>query len=389
MNNKEWKRWIFWFTFAVSAIIVYKTIDSVSTIFYAISGFLNLLMPFFLAILLAYILYMPEKKIEDKLNNSKFKLFKNHKRGISTFIIYLALILIIFILFNFLIPTVLNSIKDLIKNLPEYYNSRIEYFSNINDDSMLAKLNIKKYANNLKQTNIADNIMNELIKYINIDNMSSYIKGIISATTIIFDIFVTIIVSVYILLERTDIKSFLKNLSKAVFDEKTNNRISKYYKRTNSIFFTYITSQIIDAFIVGMISTIALSLLKVKYAVLLGFIIGLFNIIPYFGAIIGIIISIIITIITGGIFQALWMALIIIVLQQIDANIINPKILGSNLNLSPILIIFGVTIGGTYFGPLGMFLAVPIIAFIKLILEDFIETKNSVEDMEKENTNNL
>ena len=389
MNNKEWKRWIFWFTFAVSAIIVYKTIDSVSTIFYAISGFLNLLMPFFLAILLAYILYMPEKKIEDKLNNSKFKLFKNHKRGISTFIIYLALILIIFILFNFLIPTVLNSIKDLIKNLPEYYNSRIEYFSNINDDSMLAKLNIKKYANNLKQTNIADNIMSELIKYINIDNMSSYIKGIISATTIIFDIFVTIIVSVYILLERTDIKSFLKNLSKAVFDEKTNNRISKYYKRTNSIFFTYITSQIIDAFIVGMISTIALSLLKVKYAVLLGFIIGLFNIIPYFGAIIGIIISIIITIITGGIFQALWMALIIIVLQQIDANIINPKILGSNLNLSPILIIFGVTIGGTYFGPLGMFLAVPIIAFIKLILEDFIETKNSVEDMEKENTNNL
>ena len=389
MNNKEWKRWIFWFTFAVSAIIVYKTIDSVSTIFYAISGFLNLLMPFFLAVLLAYILYMPEKKIEDKLNNSKFNLFKNHKRGISTFIIYLALILIIFILFNFLIPTVLNSIKDLIKNLPEYYNSRIEYFSNINDDSMLAKLNIKKYANNLKQTNIADNIMNELIKYINIDNMSSYIKGIISATTIIFDIFVTIIVSVYILLERTDIKSFLKNLSKAVFDEKTNNRISKYYKRTNSIFFTYITSQIIDAFIVGMISTIALSLLKVKYAVLLGFIIGLFNIIPYFGAIIGIIISIIITIITGGIFQALWMALIIIVLQQIDANIINPKILGSNLNLSPILIIFGVTIGGTYFGPLGMFLAVPIIAFIKLILEDFIETRNSIEDIEKENTNNL
>lgn len=389
MNNKEWKRWIFWFTFAVSAIIVYKTIDSVSTIFYAISGFLNLLMPFFLAVLLAYILYMPEKKIEDKLNNSKFNLFKNHKRGISTFIIYLALILIVFILFNFLIPTVLNSIKDLIKNLPEYYNSRIEYFSNINDDSMLAKLNIKKYANNLKQTNIADNIMNELIKYINIDNMSSYIKGIISATTIIFDIFVTIIVSVYILLERTDIKSFLKNLSKAVFDEKTNNRISKYYKRTNSIFFTYITSQIIDAFIVGMISTIALSLLKVKYAVLLGFIIGLFNIIPYFGAIIGIIISIIITIITGGIFQALWMALIIIVLQQIDANIINPKILGSNLNLSPILIIFGVTIGGTYFGPLGMFLAVPIIAFIKLILEDFIETRNSIEDIEKENTNNL
>ena len=118
-------------------------------------------------------------------------------------------------------------------------------------------------------------------------------------------------------------------------------------------------------------------ILKVKYAVLLGFIIGLFNIIPYFGAIFGIIISIIITIITGGIFQAIWMAVVVIILQQIDANIINPKILGSSLNLSPILVIFAVTIGGTYFGPLGMFLAVPIVAFIKLVLEDFIEMKNS------------
>ena len=378
MNNKDWKKWIFWFTFAIASIIVYKTIDSVSAIFCAISGFMNLLMPFFLAILLAYILYMPEKKIEDKLNNSKLSFFNKHSRGISTFFIYLILIIIIFVLFNFLIPTVINSVKDLINNLPGYYYSRLEYFSNVDDSSILAKLNLKKYANDLKQTNIAENIMDEIIKYINIDNMSSYIKGFISATTVLFDVFVTIVVSVYILLERTDIKSFLKNLSDSILDKKTNKQISKYYRRTNGIFFTYITSQIIDAFIVGLITTIAMTILKVKYAVLLGFIIGLLNIIPYFGAIFGIIISIIITIFTGGIFQALWMALVVIILQQIDANIINPKILGSNLNLSPILIIFGVTIGGKYFGPLGMFLAVPVIAFIKLILEDFIESKTKI-----------
>ena len=366
MNNKEWKRWVFWFSFAVASIIVYKTIDSVSTIFNAITGFLNLLMPFFLSILLAYILYMPEKKIEDRFSKSKFKFLQKHKRGVSTLIVYLILVLIIIVLFNFLIPTVLNSVKDLIKNLPDYYNDRVEYFSSISDDSFLARINIKKYAIELKQTDIADNIINELVKYINIDNMSSYIKGIVSATTVLFDIFVTIIVSVYILLERTDIKSFLKNLSKAIFDKKTNKKISKYYQRTNSIFFTYITSQILDAFIVGIITTIALSILRVKYAVLLGFIIGLFNIIPYFGAIIGIVISIIITIFTGGLFQAIWMAIVIIILQQLDANIINPKILGSSLNLSPILVIFGVTVGGTYFGPLGMFLAVPVVAFIKL-----------------------
>ena len=375
MNNKEWKRWLFWFSFAVASIIVYKTIDSVSTIFNAISGFLNLLMPFFLAVLLAYVLYMPSKKLENGINNSKIAFIKKHKRGLSVFLIYIVLVLIIFVFFNFLIPNIISSVKDLFNNLPEYYNSRLDYFSNISDDSLLAKLNVKHYANELKKTDIAENVMNELIKYINIDNISSYIKGIISATTVIFDIFVTIIVSIYILLERSDIKSFLKNLSKVVFDEKTNNKIAKYYHRTNGIFFTYITSQIIDAFIVGIITTGAMLILRVRYAVLLGFIIGLFNIIPYFGAIIGVIISIIITIITGGPFQAIWMSIIVILLQQIDANIINPRILGSSLNLSPILVIFGVTVGGTYFGPLGMFLAVPVVAFIKLMLEDFIEMK--------------
>ena len=375
MNNKEWKRWIFWFSFAVASIIVYKTIDSVSTIFNAISGFLNLLMPFFLAILLAYILYMPSKKVENKFASSRSSFIKKHRRGFSVFIVYIVLVLIIFVSFNFLIPTIISSVKDLLKNLPDYYNSRLEYFSNISDDSLLAKLNAKHYANELKKTDIAENIMSEIIKYINIDNMSSYIKGIINATTVIFDIFVTVIVSIYILLERSDIKSFLKNLLNFLFDEKTNNRIAKYYHRTNGIFFTYITSQVLDAFIVGIITTIAMLILRVKYAILLGFIIGLFNIIPYFGAIIGVIISIIITIITGGVFQAIWMAIIVIILQQIDANIINPKILGSSLNLSPILVIFGVTVGGTYFGPLGMFLAVPVVAFIKLMLEDFMEMK--------------
>ena len=119
-----------------------------------------------------------------------------------------------------------------------------------------------------------------------------------------------------------------------------------------------------------------MSIMKVKYAVLLGFLIGLFNIIPYFGAIVAVIIAVIITIFTGGFIQAIWLAVVVVALQQIDANIINPKILGNSLNLSPILVIFAVTVGGAYFGVLGMFLGVPVIAFIKIILEDFILMKN-------------
>ena len=126
----------------------------------------------------------------------------------------------------------------------------------------------------------------------------------------------------------------------------------------------------------GILATVAMSIIGVRYSVLLGFMIGLFNIIPYFGAIIAVAISILITIITGGISQAIIMTIVVVILQQIDANIINPKIIGNSLEMSPILIIFAVTVGGAYFGVLGMFLAVPVAAVLKIVVNDYIELKN-------------
>ena len=125
-----------------------------------------------------------------------------------------------------------------------------------------------------------------------------------------------------------------------------------------------------------------MSILGVKYAVLLGFMIGLFNLIPYLGAIIAVVIAGLITLLTGGIYQAIWMLVIVIILQQIDANIINPKIIGNSLQISPILIIFSVTVIGSYFGIIGMFLAVPIVAVIKLLINDFIKYKESTKQEE-------
>ena len=123
-----------------------------------------------------------------------------------------------------------------------------------------------------------------------------------------------------------------------------------------------------------------MTLLGVKYGILLGFMIGLFNLIPFLGAIIAIVFAIIITLFTGGISQAIWMAIVVIVLQQIDANIINPKILGDSLEISPILIIFSITVVGAYFGIMGMFLAVPIVAMIKLLINDYIKYKESIKE---------
>ena len=123
--------------------------------------------------------------------------------------------------------------------------------------------------------------------------------------------------------------------------------------------------------------------MKIKYALLLGFFIGLFNMIPYVGAIIAVVISSIITLITGDINQTIWMLIVVIILQQIDANIINPKIVGQSLKVSPLLIILAITIGGAYFGMFGIFLSVPIIAVVKIIVEDYISLKLAEKKKER------
>jgi len=376
MNSKEWRKWLFWFSFAVATISVYKTIDSVAEIFAWVGGFIDLLMPFLMALLAAYILYIPCRGIESKLRKCKLSLIKNHARGLTVILVYAITITLIFVLFKFIFPSVADSIKDLANNIPTYYNSAIDYFNNLDEESILYKININEYVKMLQDIKIEK----EILKWINIENLGSYIKGIVGATNLVFDAFVTFVVSIYMLLERSDIKSFLQNVSKAIFDKKTNQTIAKYYNKTNHIFFNFITSQIIDAFLVGTVLSIVMSIMNVKYAVLLGFVIGLFNIIPYFGAIVAIVIAVIITIFTGGFLQAIWVALITIIIQQVDANVINPRILGTSLNLSPILVIFAVTAGGKYFGVLGMFLGVPVMALIKLIVVDFIAYKNAKKE---------
>jgi predicted PurR-regulated permease PerM len=173
-------------------------------------------------------------------------------------------------------------------------------------------------------------------------------------------------------------------LCKAVFKNDTYKDIGKNFRRTNEVFFKFLSSQLLDGFIVGILTTIAMSILHVKYSALIGFMIGIFNLIPYLGAVVAVVIGVLITILTGGLSQAIWMAITVIILQQIDANIINPKITGNSLNISPILVIFSVTLFGAYFGIIGMFLAVPIVTVIKLSIDDYIEIKNRAK-IQKEN----
>lgn len=373
MKEKEngIKKWLYWFIFAVAIIVIYKMLDNFTAIGEFFKNLIGILMPFIMGGLIAYILYMPCRKIEEIFNKSKRKLIKKHSRGISIFIIYLIVFLLIVILINCILPPVVASIKELVSNLPEYYNTLTKTINELPEDSVLVKLNAKELLAKLSSIDFA--------KYITPEYITQYLKGAMSFATGIFDIFVTMIISIYTLAERGRIVSFLKRLSSALFGDKNYNIIAKYFTKTNEVFFNFVSGQLIDAVLVGIMTAVAMSIMKVKYAVLLGFLIGLFNLIPFFGAIVAVAIAIFITLCTAGVTKAVWLAIVVIILQQLDANVINPKIMSDKLEISPILVIFSVTFAGAYFGVLGMFLAVPIIAILKLLLDDYIDYRNNKE----------
>lgn len=363
----NWTKWLYVFSLAVAIILVYKTVDNLGEIWKWVGKLFSILMPFVIGILIAYLLYIPAGKIENKYLKSKNKLIKSKARGLSIFTTYVIAILVIAIAINFIVPALIESITDLLNNFQNYYNTTINALNNLPENSILKKEIVFRIAEYIKAIDIE--------QYINIGKLTEYAKGAISIVNSLFDIFVALIVSVYILMERKEILSFFRRIARTTFNEETFNSIEKYFNKTNGIFFNFISSQVIDGIIVGIITSIAMRIMGVKYAVLLGFMIGLFNLIPYFGAIIAVIIATIITIFTGGIGQAIWMVVVVTILQQIDANIINPKIVSNSLKISPILVIFSVTIGGAFFGVLGMFLAVPAMAVIKLIILDYIDIK--------------
>ena len=372
------KKWFYWLTIGIALIIVYKVLDQLTNVTGAIGDFFKAINPIISGAFLAYLLYLPCRKIEKLYKKSKVKLLKNKARGFSILTVYIITIIILAILITAIFPILIESTKELIMNMEGYIKIAIQKYQELPENSIWKGHEISQVINAFSSI--------DLKQYININSITEYAKSAISVVTGIFNIFVTIIVSIYVLAERDRICNFFKRAGKAILKSSTYRSIGKYFNSANEIFSGFITSQIIDGIVVSILSTIVLSIMGVEYAPLLGFIIGLFNIIPYIGAIIGIGIAAIITLITGSLTQAIWMIIVITILQQIDANIINPKIVGQSLKISPLLVIFAVMIGGKYWGMVGMFIAVPICALIKIIAEDYIDYKTKIKRRTEKNT---
>lgn len=362
--KQKYSTWFLAFLFVSGIIIVYKTVDNFNFIFDYIGKIIASLSPFIVGFVIAYLLNTPIKKFRSAVLKSNSEFLKKHSKGISITAIYLILLIAIVVMLRLIVPAISKNLVDLYYNIPGYLSITLQKISDLQKKFDINIINFDKEN--------ASTAIQGFIKNFNLSEFGKYAQGVISLTSGVISTFISVIVSIYMLADKQLISSGIKRLLNLFFPEEKARKFTEYAARTNDIFSKYIFSVVMDGLIIGVLSTIILSLLKVKYSIILGLIMAVLSLIPYFGAIVAVTLCIVTTLLTGGIFKAIWVAVALIVLQQIDGNFIGPKIMGNMLKARPLLIIFAVTLGGGLFGIWGMILSVPVVMVIKMLLEDLI-----------------
>ena len=216
-----WKKRASWLVIAMIVIVFYKILDNFSNIHQWITTFFRIWRPFLIGLLISYILFIPCKKIENCLKNSKIRFIKKHCRGISVIITYIMAILLLIIVINCILPVLRDSIIEFISNIQNYYGIIAKRFTELPEDSFLKNDIVKDRLIELQNI--------DLKQYISISNekIIEYARNVINIFSGIFDVFVSIVVSVYILLQRKIILNFLGRLSRALFKKDTYKVINK------------------------------------------------------------------------------------------------------------------------------------------------------------------
>lgn len=344
---------------SIVSILIFKAIDSPGQILERISGLMSFFSPFLIGILLALLLNPMIMFLERK--------FKSH-RLINIFFSYILISFILSIAFKLLVPAIIDTLNTLINEIPSYINILNTFLNKYISQAQVFENVIPHLQNNL------NSILTKLLDLFSKVSSDLFIY-IFSITSLLFNIIMGIILSIYMLYDKEKIAISSKKLLYAYFPINKANNIIDFFKVSHNIFYHYIIGKLIDSLIIGILAFIGFQfILKINNGLFLAFIIFLTNIIPYFGPFIGAVFPIVMTLVYSPI-KALWVAIFLLILQQLDGNLIGPKVMGDQVGLSPLWIISAVLIGGSLFGIVGVFLSVPIAAIIKFSLDKYVQRK--------------
>lgn len=346
--------------FLIIVFILFKLVNNLDIITYIFSTCAKILYPLLWGLAIAFFINPFMKSLETKLKIN---------RTLSLALSYLIVFGLIYFLATVIYPRLAETSSDILKNIPNFISILKDYLDKfILKNDFLGKDIIITYVNN-KTLDFASNYETNINTY-----LSMFFTYVFQISYNFFQIIFGLIISIYILKDKEKMIKNLKKFTVVVFNKKTSNFLIELCNEANFIFTQFLIGKLIDSTIIGIICFIGLVIFNFKYALLISIIIGVTNMIPYFGPAFGITPAVIITLFDSPT-RALGIGIFTFILLQFDGMYLGPKILSNKIGLSPFLVILAIIIGGGLFGILGVFFGVPTFALIKTFYEKYIDKK--------------
>lgn len=354
---------------AIAALIIKSIIDWKVTV-NVIRRLLIIMAPFLIGIFIAFLLNPMVVWFQTILFTQIIKLkFPRLKKALSITLTYVCVIGLIAVLMVYIIPQISISLIELTNLMNTAYNNVLNFMNNFEtehpDWNMIDFDALNQMINNALPQLISQitNITTNLIPFLYTTSIK-LVKWVLN-------IIIAVIVSAYILIDKENLIYNLKRFVYAILPSKGSAPVIQVMRESIHIFNSFIFGKTVDSLIIGLICYIAMITLQLKYAILISAIVGVTNMIPYFGPFIGGAIGAVILLIASPIKSIIFVVLIL-VLQQFDGLYLGPKILGESTGLKPLWVIFGITVGGSLFGIIGMFLGVPAVAVLSYIFNMYV-----------------
>lgn len=369
--NKSWldKKWVAYTVAACAAVVVYLGLSHINLLFQGLGVAYSFISPVILGLIIAYILNPMVKFFQKNV----FQKVKSPRLGknFSVLLTTLVVILLFVILLVSLIPQLVNSVITLFGNLNTYAATIQTFLQSLNKSAAKRDLDISsfiEFGDNMLQT-ITSSIPSNMNNIIN----TSYNIGIK-----VFNGVIAFILAIYFLLDKERLQLSLKKLMRAVLSEKKYRESADFWSRCNKILIRYIGCDLLDGFIVAIINFIFMCITGMPYGLLISVVVGMTNLAPTFGPILGGIIGSFVLVLVNP-WYALWFIIFTLILQTCDGYIIKPKLFGNTFGVSSIWILISIIVGGRMFGVAGIMLAIPFAAIFDYVYKDVIWKKLSAK----------
>lgn len=353
---------------ALGAIAFYMFLQHFTAIKTFFGNMFSLLSPFLWGAVIAYLLNPIAKFFEKNLFGKLPRRRLAHTFSvILTFILAIAAVVLLMVA---IVPQLASSVMVLVGNLEGYFNSIQKTLNNLVDTlPFLDKeiLDIDKLIGSWEQ--IFKTVTNWVVN--NIDGIIGVSYKVGSS---VFNGAIALIFSVYVLLDKKDLKRLARRLSAALLPEKPLTRFGEITRKSNRIFLSYIGGNLLDSLIVGVANYIFMLIMGMPYALLITAIVAVTNLIPNFGPFIGAVPSALILLLVDP-WDAVWFIIFTVILQFLDGNVIKPLLFSDSTGLRPVWVLVAIIVGGGVMGIIGMLIGVPIFAIIFTLLNEWLETR--------------